>query len=207
MEVTRTKKKAVSVPTREKIKEAAGKVFLRKGFSATRTRDIAEESGINLALLNYYFHSKQKLFDEIMQEKIQKLLQTILPVFRDPATSLEEKIKLLAFNYIEFLLADSDIPVFVINELRKDNISLLSGIQVQTDILQSSFVQQLKERRSDINPIHFLLSVLGMTIFPFVAKPILTKTGMVNEKKFQALMKEREALIPVWMDAFLKAKL
>jgi len=55
-----------SLSTEEKIKAAARKVFLRKGFSATRTRDIAEEAGINLALLNYYFRSKQKLFEEVM---------------------------------------------------------------------------------------------------------------------------------------------
>ena len=41
--------------TEQKIIEAAQKIFTQKGFAATRTRDIAEESGINLALINYYF--------------------------------------------------------------------------------------------------------------------------------------------------------
>ena len=45
--------------TEEKIMNAARAVFQRKGFAGTRTRDIAEEAGINLALLNYYFRSKQ----------------------------------------------------------------------------------------------------------------------------------------------------
>ena len=39
--------------TEEKIIAAARKLFMHKGFSATRTRDIADEAGINLALLNY----------------------------------------------------------------------------------------------------------------------------------------------------------
>jgi hypothetical protein len=43
--------------TEEKIKEAARKLFTHKGFAATRTRDIAQEAGINLALLNYYFRN------------------------------------------------------------------------------------------------------------------------------------------------------
>lgn len=55
--------------TEQKIIEAARKVFTRKGYSATRTRDIAEEAGLNLALLNYYFRSKQKLFELVMAEK------------------------------------------------------------------------------------------------------------------------------------------
>lgn len=204
---TRKKSKPNSISTEEKIKVAARKVFLRKGFAATRTRDIAEEAGLNLALLNYYFRSKQKLFEEVMKEKIQTLLQTLIPVLNNPTTSLEEKIDLIVSNYIEVLLANNDLPIFVLNELRKENISFISGIPVQKIFSQSSFVIQLKERRSDINPVHFLVSLLGMTIFPFVAKPILTRTGIVNEKSFQTLMKEREVLIPLWMNALLKTKL
>ena len=60
--------------TEEKIKAAARKVFTRKGFAATRTRDISEEAGINLALLNYYFRSKEKLFDLVMMENMQHFL-------------------------------------------------------------------------------------------------------------------------------------
>jgi AcrR family transcriptional regulator len=52
-----------SVTTEERIKQAAVKVFQAKGYGAARTRDIAEEAGINLALLNYYFRSKERLFE------------------------------------------------------------------------------------------------------------------------------------------------
>jgi AcrR family transcriptional regulator len=202
----RSKLEGGSVSTEEKIKAAARKVFMRKGFSATRTRDIAQEAGINLALLNYYFRSKEKLFDEVMKEKIQTLLQTLVPVLNNPATSLEEKIKLIVANYIKVLLANNDLPIFVLNELRKERVNFILNIPIQKMIFQSSFMLQLKERRSDINPIHFLVSLLGMTIFPFVAKPILTQTGIVKEKNFKSLMKERERLIPIWMNALLKAK-
>ena len=58
--------KKIDSTTEEKIKEAARIVFHQKGFAATRTRDIAEEANINLALLNYYFRSKAKLFEIIM---------------------------------------------------------------------------------------------------------------------------------------------
>ena len=57
--------------TEDKILKAANKVFTQKGFAATRTRDIAAEAGINLALLNYYFRSKKKLFDIVMLENLK----------------------------------------------------------------------------------------------------------------------------------------
>lgn len=56
----------------ERIKTAAAKLFAQKGFAATRVRDIASEAGINLAAVNYYFRSKQKLFDLIMGENRQE---------------------------------------------------------------------------------------------------------------------------------------
>ena len=59
------------ISTEEKILEAASKVFTEKGFAGTRTRDIAEHAGINLALLNYYFRSKEKLFEQVMKAKCQ----------------------------------------------------------------------------------------------------------------------------------------
>jgi len=202
--MVRTKKiNSDPLPTEEKIKEAARKVFLRKGFSATRTRDIAEEAGINLALLNYYFRSKQKLFDEVMKEKIQTLLKTIIPVLQDSSTSLDEKIRLIASNYIKVLAKNNDLPIFVLNELRKNNTSFISNLPVGKAILETSFILQLKQRKKNVDPIHFMVSLLGLIIFPFVAKPILTKSGMISEKKFQSLIQERELLIPLWMEAIL----
>src|SRR3979411_2907460 len=99
------KKKADSaLSTEEKIKEAARIVFMKKGFAATRTRDIAEAAGINLALLNYYFRSKEKLFELIMIEKLRKFFGFIAPIICDDSTSLETKLELLASNYVDMLL-------------------------------------------------------------------------------------------------------
>jgi AcrR family transcriptional regulator len=201
-------KKKIETPatTEEKIKEAARKVFMRKGFSATRTRDIAEEAGINLALLNYYFRSKQRLFEEVMQEKIQKLLGTLVPIMNDAELTLEEKIEGIVSHYIDVLSANPDLPMFVLNELGKNNFSIVKNANLDKIISQSSFVKQLRERRNDLNPVHFIISIFGMIIFPFVARPMMFLTGMTNEKSFILLMNERKALVPVWAKAMLKAK-
>ena len=51
--------KSLDTNTEAKIKTAARNVFHKKGFAGTRTRDIAKEANMNLALLNYYFKSKE----------------------------------------------------------------------------------------------------------------------------------------------------
>ena len=107
--------------TEEKIKEAARTVFYKKGFAATRTRDIAEEAGINLALLNYYFRSKQKLFDIIIVEALTRFIQNIRIVLNDDKTTLAQKIEGLADNYIDFIIEEPEIPTFILTEIRKDH--------------------------------------------------------------------------------------
>src|SRR5579859_3339176 len=96
-------KKVKEASTEAKIKEAARKLFTQKGFAATRTRDIAEEAGINLALLNYYFRSKQKLFDLIMMENFRQFIGGMSANFVDESLSMEERIGKVVNAYIDFL--------------------------------------------------------------------------------------------------------
>ena len=89
------KKQKVDASTEQKIKLAAKTIFHKKGYAATRTRDIAEASGINLALLNYYFRSKEKLFQLIMIETMQQFIASLSGAFNDPNSTLSEKIEII----------------------------------------------------------------------------------------------------------------
>ena len=127
-------KKLKEASTEEKIKEAARRVFTEKGYSGTRTRDIAQEAGINLALLNYYFRSKQKLFEEIMLEKVIKLFGGLSTVFYNSDSSLEEKLDEVAELYIDMLLKNPLLPTFVLSELAKGHFVIEIPIK---DIISS----------------------------------------------------------------------
>src|SRR6187431_1800804 len=104
------KKVKPDLDTEAKIKNAARVVFHKKGFAATRTRDIAEEAGINLALLNYYFRSKEKLFNIIMLETFSGFIKSIVVVFNDETTTLENKMESIANAYIDLLILEPQIP-------------------------------------------------------------------------------------------------
>lgn len=199
-------KKEPNLSTEEKIKAAARKVFMEKGFGASRTRDIAEEAGINLALLNYYFRSKEKLFHEIMMERVQQLFGSVAPILMDDSTTLEKKIELITPRYIDLLQENPDLPMFVLNEIRKQPDFLKTKVNLQQILMNSSFLKQLKAIRKDIDPAHFLINLMGMMLFPFIARPIVITTGIISEKGFTSLMEERRKLIPKWFNAILKTK-
>jgi AcrR family transcriptional regulator len=193
-----------SLSTEERFKEAARIVFTQKGYAGTKTRDIAEEAGLNLALLNYYFRSKEKLFEIIMMEKVQQMFSFIVPIANDQSKSLEEKIDLIARSYIDLLIKNPDLPLFVLSEIRNNPKRFGKMVQLDTMILQSHFIKQLAERKKDINPIQLLLSFLGMLVFPFIASPVLNATGALNEAAFNHLMEQRKTLVAQWMKMMLE---
>src|ERR1035437_8679176 len=106
--------------TEEKIIVAARRLFTTKGYSAVKTRDIAREAGINLALLNYYFRSKEKLFELITKENFHYFMQVISEIVNDKKTSLWQKIEMLVANYIEMLSLNPDMPLFVLSLAKQD---------------------------------------------------------------------------------------
>lgn len=179
---------------------------MKKGYGASRTRDIAEEAGINLALLNYYFRSKEKLFHEIMMEKVLQLFGTIAPIMNDASTSLEKKVELIVSEYIDILIDNPDLPTFVLNEFRKHPEFFKTKINIESIIKNSSFLKQLRKKRKDVDPVHYLMNTMALSVFPFVASPALFATGMVNEKNFKAWMEQRRKLIPKWIKAILQTK-
>ena len=139
-------KPAADPSTEEKIKIAARSVFHKKGYAATRTRDIAEEAGINLALLNYYFRSKEKLFDIIMTETMQGFLTSIMFILNDEKTSFEKKIDIIVVNYIDLLIEEPDIPLFVLSELRANPEELISRISNKKVLMKSIFIMQFQQK-------------------------------------------------------------
>ncbi len=197
--------------TEEKIKNAARAVFHDKGFSATRTRDIAEEAGINLALLNYYFRSKEKLFDIIMFETMQGFFKSIFEVFNNDITTLDKKVELIALNYIDLLTANPDIPLFLLSELKTQPEALVAKMGMRDMVMKSHFLKQFQQSVKEgkivaIHPLHFIINLMGMVIFPFVGRPMVKGLGNLSQKEFEALMQERKSLIPKWIKATLKVK-
>lgn len=189
------KYQTVDLSTAEKIKEAARIVFSRKGYAATRTRDIAEEAGINLALVNYYFRSKEKLFNEIMHEKVYQLFGTIVPILINPSISFDTKIEIVADSYIEMLIENPDLPLMVMSEIKNNPEDFGLKMQIGPLLRESSLMQQIRERKPDTDPMQIVLSIIGMMVFPFIARPVFTTVAGISKEEFMQLMKERKQYI------------
>jgi AcrR family transcriptional regulator len=190
--------------TEEKIKNAARKLFTQKGYSAVKTRDIAAEAGINLALLNYYFRNKQKLFEIIMLENLERLKEGVLLIMNEKTTMFDQKIELIVSHYIEMLIENPDLPLFVLGVMRHNPDDFIRIMNIEHDFKNSLFVKQASRilnsgKQRAINPIHYLINIMGMIVFPVAASPMIMRIGKLNRNEFIEFMQERKKLIPRWI--------
>ena len=185
--------------TEEKIIRAADKLFTQKGYAATKSREIAEEAGTNLALLNYYYGSKENLYKKVVQDKFRMLLSAIEPFLSDENISLEDKVKLISENYTKLLLENEELPIFILNELTVNKELFKNIIQNARQTTQPVIGKQLKDRNIDMSHANLIINTLSLTMFPFVAKPLIISSGLIKEEEFIDYVTERKELILDWI--------
>lgn len=191
-----------------KIKEAAKRVFLEKGFGGTTTRDIAESSDTNIALVNYYFRSKEKLFQEIFLESFAETFSPITRILNDDLP-LEAKIYKLVDNMTDLLKRDPLLPMFVLSELRSENSKMCDLVCELHQQEGNAFVQQLEAeaakgniRKMDFDQIE--LNIMSMIIFPFLSMNMIKLKKNLTTEEFYKLMEDRKKHIPEIILSYLR---
>ena len=187
--------------TREKILEAARKVFIHKGMYGARMQDIADEAGFNKALVHYYFKNKQQLFEEIFIEAAGQFFPRINAIF-SADEPLFAKIESFCEEYITMTIQNPYLPIFVLNEMSQNPVTFMkkiwtgSGRPAPQKFLEQIANEVKKGTIKNISPLQLLLNLISMTIFPFVAKPSMQINLGLDEMQFNMLMEQRKKEIP-----------
>jgi AcrR family transcriptional regulator len=122
---------------------AAENLFASRGFDGTSVRDIAEEAGVNIAMISYYFGSKEKLMQALFKERTGHIRLKVERLLQDDSLSPLEKIYVLADDYIDRILQKQQfhrIMVYeqmmeknpavteMLTELKRENMSHVSKL-------------------------------------------------------------------------------
>jgi len=185
--------------TELKILDAAKKVFVEKGFDGASMQDIANEAGINKALLYYYFRKKEFLFKAIFKQALHSFIPNLLQVIQSNET-VRVKLKMFVDNYIDMLLLNPHLPVFILHELSRRPENLVSAIKelgVNPTLILQNMEKGVVEAGGTAYPAkHLLVNMLAMCIFPIAAKPILTMLLFSgNDEEYQEFVSERKQLV------------
>ncbi|MBN1820671.1 MAG: TetR/AcrR family transcriptional regulator [Prolixibacteraceae bacterium] len=182
--------------TEQKIMDAAQSVFMKKGMDGTRMQEIADEAGINKALVHYYFRSKQKLFEAIFKQLFKKAFPSIKELIYSD-TPIEEKIRTFVDKYMDLLLKNPYLPMFILKEINRDPQGLASIIKSQGVNPNELFLIFEKEMEKGtiwrMNPKDLLINMLGLSIFPIAARPLMTEMFFDGDKKaYKTFLLERK---------------
>ncbi len=188
-----------TVSTEERIKEAATKVFLEKGFAGTTTRDIAREAGLNSALMNYYFRSKEKLFGAVLNDMMALFFQGMYDIINKPI-GLREKIAAMIEHDFQMFKANTSLSIFILNEVNRGTCGFPNGFPSEAIIMKSLFAEQLKKgiEAGEVRPIDiksvFLLMIANIQ-FIFQSKVMTTTIYQMTEDEYDRFTEEHKNVV------------
>lgn len=185
--------------TESSILNAAKRIFQHKGMTGARMQEIADEAGINKALLHYYFRSKQLLFEAVFKKAFSMLAPQLNEVMNSD-TSICEKIKNFSNNYISFVIKHPYLPNFIIQELNRNPEFVKNIITEKAFPNIEKFRNQVEEKVAEgvIRPIkaeQLFINIMALNIFPFIGAPLLKGFINADDKTYKKLMEDRKTEI------------
>ncbi|TWJ03285.1 TetR family transcriptional regulator [Mucilaginibacter frigoritolerans] len=114
------------IDKKDHILDVAEKIFSDLGFDGASTRMISGEAGVNMAMLNYYFGSKEGLFLAVFERKISSFQTLLQNIGNDESMSSWDKLAKCIDNYVERIIVNNCFQKLINRELSMSKRSELS---------------------------------------------------------------------------------
>jgi TetR/AcrR family transcriptional regulator len=189
--------------SRAAILQAAAQEFAQHGIAGARTDAIAREARVNKALLYYYFEDKETLYGAVLEDAFSGLKST---VFRVLDSGLAPRDKILAYvgAYFDFVASHQLYPRLMQREMMRAR----EGHSQHIDKLVKNYIQPIFLRLTevmrqgikagefrDIDPVHFVPSMVAMIVFYFSSAPMMQKIVGFNPLAPERIAARRASLL------------
>ena len=187
-------------PTEEKIFRAALVEFAEQGKNGARMNDIAVRAGINKALVHYYFRSKDKLYQGVLQFIIAHFIKSIGEAI-GKETRFDKMLRHFIHAYVDLVSANPLIPRFMLRELSCGAPALY---EIVRGILKESgktpvqmFLARIDEASasgeiSTVDPAQTLITVMGACLFAFIAHPLVSILTAGSQQAHETFIENRK---------------
>lgn len=188
------------IGTEKLILEAAKRVFHERGLAGARMQQIADEAGINKALLHYYFRNKEQLFKAVFTDAFARLIPQINEIF-DSDEPLFDKIRSFADRYTAILMENHYLPGFIIQELNSNPNFAAEYLTPERKPNPQKLFSQIRQeveagRIRPVEPQQFVISLLGLCLFPFIAAEMIRHVTGMSKEQYMLFLAERKKHIP-----------
>jgi AcrR family transcriptional regulator len=121
------------------IMETAEMLFAEKGFNGTSVRDIAQKAKVNLAMISYYFGSKDKLLEALFSYRGEYIKLKLESMIHDKELSSLEKMNMLIDHYIDKVMSQQCFSRIMVRE------QVVNHTGVTTEL-----IYQMKKRNQEL---------------------------------------------------------
>ena len=104
------------IDKREQLLEAAEELFAEHGYEGTSTRMLAKKAGVNVAMVSYYFGSKEKLFEALVEDRAGILREKLLEI-QDDKISPVKKIEMVIDYYVDKIFSNRRFHLILHREM------------------------------------------------------------------------------------------
>ncbi|MEN9973824.1 MAG: hypothetical protein RIS20_2171 [Bacteroidota bacterium] len=158
------------------ILDAAKLIFMEKGLYGARMQDIANQAGINKALLHYYFRNKERLFDEVFGGALERYFQN-MEIISDESLPIMERVLTYSNRFVHFLAEYPQMSIFLIKEISSNQALFHLKVKGIKKDKKYSLLTVLNEgiqngELPSLDPVVFLMNLHSLCAYPFVAAPI-----------------------------------
>jgi TetR/AcrR family transcriptional regulator len=202
--------------TEQRILDAAHAVFMRHGTSGARTQDIADEAGVNKALLHYYFRTKDRLAEAVFQRAARQLLPPVMATLAsdDP---IDAKVNRVVELELEVLSRNPFLPAYIISEAHHHPDRIRRLVEGATGGSADGFARHAYVKlqaqidaavaAGTMRPIpaeQLAVNLLSLCIFPFAARPMVCAALAWERDDFDRFIEERKTSLPEFFLAGLR---
>jgi AcrR family transcriptional regulator len=159
------------------IMEAAEQLFSQKGFDGTSVRDIAETANVNLAMISYYFGSKEKLMEALFKHKGDHFRVQLENLIQDEKLSSIQKVEKFIDDFIERILKKQHFHKIMVREQVSDSNSAIVQRIYQLKEANMALIRQLiqqGQKKGDFNK-NIDVVLLMMTLVGTVSQAITSQ--------------------------------
>jgi len=202
-EVRRLGSRGQPEESRTAILEAAAREFAQYGVDGARTDAIAREAHVNKALLYYYFKDKETLYGAVLDAAFSGLKDKVFRVLDSTATEREKILKYVG-AYFDFIASNQLYPRLMQREMMRAR----EGESQHIDKIIRNHIQPIFTRVSEVlregiasgefrevNPAHFVPSMVAMIVFYFSSAPVMQKIVGFNPLTPNRVAERRAAVM------------
>ena len=183
------------------IMDKALEVFAEKGFDSASVRDIAQRAEVNVAMISYYFGSKEKLMEALIEERIGNVRIRVESLIKDESLSPIDKVNMLIDEHIERVMTKQCfykimVGVLVTNKnpaiLKAANHLKIRNAEVVSELIKDGQKKGIFKKKIDI--ILMLNTMFGTVSQAMMSQQYyreFNKQQDMPDSEFETLLKRK----------------